>query len=475
MAFYRRWLLALFALILGGGSLFAATKEQSAYAAAVADFRSEIWSRAETEFAQFIQKYPKSTNAPQAVLLAAQAEFKQGDFTNAIAKLTRPDNLAKAGTLADQYVYWTGEARFQNGNLAGAADTFVSLAQNYPNSPMRLRAVVEAAAAYTQLTNWLRHDALLEDTNGAFQRAAQLDPGNALVADGWLSLENSKYQQRDFPGVVAVHDSLTNQWQTLNQSQQCQVAYLYYLAKMGLGDFAAALAAATNLVQIVGTPANRDWLATAWASKGAALERMDDLSEAIQAWQNNLTNAPVTQRRDAILKIADLEFVQGQLTNAEEALTNFLVQFPEAISSDIALLTAGELQLKEYAAQPAATNHLQAASAAFNRFLGTFTNSPLMGKAHLDRGWCESLAGNATNSLNDFTAAAQSASLRAGRSGRGAFQIGRRDVCAGQLRWRAGKLPRGAGRFHQFPRRGRGARRPRALSKPADGPANDQL
>jgi outer membrane protein assembly factor BamD (BamD/ComL family) len=413
MAFYRRWLLVLFALILSGGSLFAAsTKEQRAYNAAKADFRIELWSRADAEFGQFVQKYPKSTNAPEAVLLQAQAEFKQGDLANAIAKLTNPDNLAKAGTLADQYVYWTGEAQFQNAGLTNAAETFVSLAQNFPNSPLRLRAVVEAAAAYTQLTNWLRHDALLENTNGVFQRAAQLDPGNALVADGWLSLENSKYQQRDFPGVVAIYDSLTNQWQTLNQSQQCQGAYLYYLAKMELGDFAAALAAATNLVQIAGTPANQEWLATARASQGKALEKLSWRDEAIAAYGENLTtNAPVTQRREAILKIAELEIVQGQLTNAEEALANFLAQFPEAISADIALLTAGELQLKEYAARPAETNHLQAASAAFNRFLGVFTNSPLAGKAYLDRGWCEWLAGNATNSLNDFTAAAQSASL----------------------------------------------------------------
>ena len=410
MAFLRRWFLVLFALILSSGSLFAAsTKEQRAYAAAVSAFQTEIWDRAEMEFTNFVARYPQSTNAPQAVLLAAQAEFKLGKFPQAIALLNK--NEARAGILADQYVYWIGEAQFQNGNLAGAADTFVSLAQNYPNSLLRLRAIVEAASAYARLGEWLRHDALLEDTNGVFQRAAQLDPGNALVMAGRLSLENSKYQQRDFPGVVAVHDSLTNQWQTLDQGRQCQGAYLYYLAKMELGDFAAALAAATSLVQIAGTPLNQDWLATAWVSQGAALKQMGRLPDAVRAWQNNLTNAPAKQKREAIFEIAESEFVQGNLTNAEGALANFLAQFREADSADIALLTAGELHLKEYAAQPAATNQLTAAQDCFDQFLGAFTNSPLAGKAHLDRGWCEWLAGNATNSLNDFTAAAQSGSL----------------------------------------------------------------
>jgi TolA-binding protein len=398
MAFRWRWLLISFALVLGGGPLLAATKEQSAYAAAVAAFQDEMWSRADTEFAQFIQKYPKSTNAPMALLLEAQAEFKQGDFTNAIAKLTDPDNLEKAAALADQYFYWTGEAQFANSNFPAAADTLVSLSENFPESPMRLRSVVEAAAAYAQLGHWRQHDALLESTNGVFQRAAQLDPGNELVVDGQLSLENSKYQQRDFPGVVAVYELLTNQWQTLNQVQQCQGTYLFYQAKMELGDLAAALASATNLVQIASSPTNQDWLARAWASQGAVLEQMILLPEAIQAWRNNLTNAPVKQKREAIFKIAELEIVQGQLTNAEETLTNFLAQFPDSISADIALLTVGELHLKDHGA----TNQLSAAQECFDQFLRVFTDSPLTGKAYLDRGWCGWFAKDMTNSLADF-------------------------------------------------------------------------
>ncbi len=404
MAFRWRWLLILFALILSGGQLFAAgTKEQRAYAAAVTAFQDEMWGRAETEFAQFIQKYPKSTNAPEAALLQAQAEFKQGKLAQTIALLNA--RKAGAGHLADQYVYWIGEAQFQNGDFTNAAETWIVLTQKFPESQSRLRAVVEAAAAYAQLGRWRQHDALLEDTNGVFQQEAQLDSGNELVLDGQLSLENSKYQQRDFPGVSAVYEWLTNRWETLNQGQQYQGTYLFYLAKMEAGDFGAALSAATDLVQIAGSPGNQDWLATAWASRGAVLEKMDRLPEAIQAWQENLTNAPVMQKREAILKVAELEIVRGQLTNAEEALTNFLAQFPETISADIALLTAGELQLKDYIASRAAgsaTNHLQAASAAFDRFLGAYPDSPFTGNAYLDRGWCEWLVENTTNSLADF-------------------------------------------------------------------------
>jgi TolA-binding protein len=407
MGFRRRWLLILFAFVLGGGPLFAATKEQSAYAAAVAAFQTQDWGRAETQLAQFRQKYPASTNAPEAVLLQAQAAFKQGKLAETIALLADSSRLAKAGPLADQYVYWTGEAQFQNGRLADAAATFVSLVRNFSTSPLRLRAVLEAAAAYARLGDWPRHDALLEAPDSVFQQAARWDPGNELVADGQLSLENSKFQQRDFPAVLAVYERLTNHWQTLNQIQQCQATYMRYRAKMELGDLAAALAAATDLVEIAGTPTNQDWLAAGWSAQGATLEQMNHLPDAIQAWKNNLTNAPARQKWEAIWKIAELEIVQGELTNAGETLTNFLGQFKEADAADIALLTAGELHLKNHAAEPGKTNQLSAARDCFDRFLLTFTNSPLAGKAYLDRGWCHWLAGDPTNSLADFAAAAQ--------------------------------------------------------------------
>ena len=339
--------------------------------------------------------------------MQAQAAFKQGKSADTIALLTDSSHLAKAGPLADQYVYWTGEAQFQSGALTNAAATFVSLARNFPTSPLRLRAVLEAAAAYARLGDWPRHDALLEAPNSVFQQAARWNPGNELVADGQLSLENSKFQQRDFPGALAVYEHLTNHWQTLNQNQQCQATYLRYRAKMELGDLAGAMAAATDLVEIADTPTNEDWLAAGWSAQGAALEQMDLLKEAIQAWQNNLTNAPARQKWEAIWKIAELEIVQGQLTNAGETLTNFLGQFKEADSVDIALLTAGELHLKNHAAEPEETNQLSAARDCFNQFLLTFTNSPLTGKAYLDRGWCRWLAGDQTNSLADFAAAAQ--------------------------------------------------------------------
>ena len=218
MKVFRQIILILCALSFCGGVADASSREERLFTAASSDFKIENWGRAETEFAQFAQRYPKSTNAPLAVLLQAQAQFKQKKYTNIVSTLSRYQALA--GGLADQYELWTGEAQFADTNYPAAADKFLALAKNFPDSPLRLRATVEAAAAYARLADWRSHDALLEDTNGLFQKMMASDPANELVTEGQLSRENSKYQQRDFAGVAAVYGFLTNEWAALKPEQQ---------------------------------------------------------------------------------------------------------------------------------------------------------------------------------------------------------------------------------------------------------------
>jgi outer membrane protein assembly factor BamD (BamD/ComL family) len=413
MAFSRRWFLVVIALVLGGGRLLAAggSREYLAYAAAVAPFQDEMWSRAATNLLQFINKHPNATNVPEAVLMLAQAEYYQGEFAAAIATLNQ--HRAGAESFADQYAYWTGEAQFAGSNFLAAADTLASIPRDFPKSPLQIRltATVAAAAAWAQLGDWRRHDALLDNPDGVFQQAAQEDPASKPVLAGQLSRENSRYQQRDYSGVLAVYALLTNQWQSLDQDQQCQAAYLDHLAGMELGNYAVALAAATNLVQIARTPTNQDWLATAWAAQGAALKSLGRTNGAVQAYEQNLSaGVPEKDQRAAILAISALAMAQADLTNAESKLETFLDQFTNSPESELALLTLGELQLKIYTAT-SATNQLASAQTHFDQFIGAFTNSPLAGKAHLDRGWCEWLGGDTNASLADFQTAAQATGL----------------------------------------------------------------
>jgi TolA-binding protein len=409
MVFLRQSFLILFALILGGEISFAAssTKEQTAYAAAVSAFQDGMWNRAETEFGQFNKIYPNSTNAPMAVLLEAEAQFRQGKFTDAIALLNDTNNMAKAGNLADQYVYWIGEAQFTNQDYSAAANTFVSLAQHFPRSQFQLSSVVEAAAADVQLADWPQISVLLEDTNGVFQRAAQMDPANELVSRGRLLLAQAKFEQKDFSGGLAVLTSLNSQ--TLKPELDWQRAYLLYQNRDAAGDFDGALAATINLLQIA--PAEKDAAlhAESVAMHAGALEKSGRTDEAIAAYRENLTNsAPVAQQRQAVLRIAELAIAQKQIPVATNALENFLAQFPDSPAADIVVLTLGELHLKNYVAQPEiATNDLAEAQARFDQFVGAFTNSPLLGKAFLDRGWSFWITQKNPESLTNFEMAVQ--------------------------------------------------------------------
>jgi len=405
MAFRWQWLLILPVLLSGGGQGFAATaREDRAYAAAVSAFQDGMWSRAETEFAQFVQKYPKSDRLAETVLLQAEAEFKQGKLPQAIALLTA--HKAEAGNLADQYVYWIGEAQFQGGNLTAAAETFTALTRDFPESSLRLRVVVEAAAAHAQLNEWPQLSALLEETNSVFQRAAQMDPASELVARGQLLLAQAEFAQNDFTGATAVLGSMNSQ--TLKPELDWQRAYLLYRVRLAAGDTNAALAVTTNLVQIARSENDEVLQAAGVALRAGMLEQLGLKAEALAAYQENLTNAPVERQRQAILKIAELAIAQNQLSDARQSLEKFLVQFPDSAATDVALLTLGELHLKDYILQPAATNLLLAAQLRFDQFLHTFTTGPLAGKAYLDYGWCLWLAGktNAPETLVAFRAAA---------------------------------------------------------------------
>jgi TolA-binding protein len=405
MFFRRQILLIFFVLILSCGNLFAAseTKEQQAYAAAVAAFQDEIWNRAETEFDQFVKKFPNSPDVPQASLLQAQAEFKQGKLDNAIALLKARE--PQAGLLADQFNFWIGEAQFAATNFTGAAETFSGLTREFTNSPLQLNAVVNEAAAFTRLGDWSRVENILQDTNGIFSRAAQSDSGNELIARGRLFLVQAKFAQNDFRGASAVLDFL--KVNALPPELDWQRDEWIYRLDRSANELDAALADTTGLSQIARLENRADWTAQATAMRAEILEKSNRPLEAAATYAENLTNAPAEQQQQAILKIAEIDLAQNQGTHAEQALENFLAQFTNAPAADVARLTLGELYLKDFVGQPLATNQLLLARTNFDQFINTFTNSPLLGKAFLDRGWANWLAGKKLESLGDFKSATE--------------------------------------------------------------------
>ena len=399
MNFFRHWRLIACVLVLGGGQLaMAASREDRAYAAAVAAFNTKIWDRAETELAQFRQRFPKSERLTEAVLLQAQADYQQGKFAEVIALLA---DAGKAGKFADQYVYWTAQARFRTGDLVNAAEIFAALAGKFPQSPLGLTATVEAAAAWERLGNWPKMVAVLGDDNGGLQRAVRLKTGGETVARGLLLLARARAAQKDFTGADAVLARLDVP--ALTGELNWQRNWLRYQNKAAENDWAAALAAAEDLLLLAPQTQSAENLAAAQAMRATALEKLNRPAEAELAWSQNLANVPAEYQSNAVLQVAALAVAQNNFTNAEAALEKFTAQFPASPVAALAWLTLGELNLKNFIASPADTNQLALAQTRFDQA----TNSPLAGRAFLDRGWLGWLAGRTNDCFADFAQAEQ--------------------------------------------------------------------
>jgi TolA-binding protein len=442
MVMLWRWLLVFSTLAAGMAPAEAAgSRETRDYTAATEAFHDEMYGLAESEFAQFVHKYPKSGYAAEAELMQAEAELKQGKFAPAIALLSERE--AEAGGLKDQYVYWLGEAQFQMRDYNAAAATFSRLARDFPGSALRLDATVDEAAARAKLGQWTQVSALLQKPGGAFQTAAKATPADERVMRGQLLLAEALLTQNHTGAAVAVLQSLAAQ--PLKPALDWQRTYLLCRVQLADGETNAALAATTNLLHLAQLEGRADWQAESVAMRADALKQSGRTGEAMAVYQENLTtNAPDQWQQQAVLKIAELAVAQHQFTNAEQSLSDFLRQFSNAPAADVALLTLGELHLKEYVASgqaEAATNQLLAAGAELDQFIGAFTNSALLGKAYLDRGWTFWLEGRTNECLTAFQAAARmlppSVDLAVARFKLGDVQFAEKDYADARENYRA--------------------------------------
>ncbi|MBC8094279.1 MAG: tetratricopeptide repeat protein, partial [Akkermansiaceae bacterium] len=189
------------AALFGGG-------EGKAFDAASNSFRLEMWERAEREFAEFGKEYPKSERLSDAVLLQAQAQFAQRKYREML-ELLEP-RQAQAGSLADQYLYWIGEAQFKATNYSAAAVTFGKLAREFPTFSKRLEAAVNEAAALAKLGHWTNVVELLRNPGGPFRLAASAAAaGDEMVARGFLLQAEVQFTLQMLPDAEVTLKKIT--------------------------------------------------------------------------------------------------------------------------------------------------------------------------------------------------------------------------------------------------------------------------
>ena len=154
--------------------------------------------------------------------------------------------------------------------------------------------------------------------------------------------------------------------------------------------------------------------------QGKILEQLNQFEAAVQAYaKNDVEGLPAESRKQAQLKIIELTLAQEKIAEAAQKLETFFAQHPGDAASDAALLTLGELHLKQHlagletnatnviASPVPATNHLQQALAQLDQLVKKFPQSPFVGKANLTRGWCWWVDGKIPESLASFKAAAE--------------------------------------------------------------------
>jgi TolA-binding protein len=427
------------ALISVGARLHAATSgENRAYDVADKAFKIESWEYAGKKFGEFVQKYPKSSRVSDAILFQAMARYHLNHFDDTIALLSM--NRSRAGIWEDEYLYWTAQAHFKKGNFQAAADVFAQLIERFRDSPRCLEAAVGQATAIGRLGEWPQVAGLLQKTNGVFREAATSATPDEFVARGYMLLGEAELVLKNFTAAQDALESMGGQ--TFNRELMWRREYLRCRLELAKGRTNEALENTGDLLALAGAPVpaqggtnaapaqpDAPWpdeqtpaaglLAESWSFRASILEELTRFDDAIAAYTNNIvTSAPVDQQRHALFKIAELNLARNRYALATKALEDYLNDHGESGAADMALLTIGELQLKQAGfantnslrntlAGATLTNLVQQALARFDALLTAFPSSPLAGKALLDKGWCLWTDGKYAQSEEAFRLAAE--------------------------------------------------------------------
>ncbi|MEO8427342.1 MAG: tetratricopeptide repeat protein [Verrucomicrobiota bacterium] len=423
--FMARLFLALFVLLCASGFIARAATpaEDRDFNSAARTFKDEMFERAEKEFAEFNRKYPDSLRLPEAVFLQARSLFErqktntgpQGAFSSVVSLLAT--NIARAGTLADQYRYWIGETQFHSGDYRAAADSFAQLIKDYADSPLVLNASYAEAFAWYKSGNLVRTIELLQKPASAFQRASQTRLNDDFTVKGFLLLAEALFAQHDFKATETTLSGLANR--VLKPEQKWQRQYLLARLQLANRRTADALQTVTNLLTLSAAVGAPKLQAETKALEGEIFQELQQTASAIAAYTNNLApSMPDGYQRQALLKIIDLTLGQGNLDPAVQWLETFLAKKPQDPLLDLVRFTLGELRLKQYYQQlenrsgppevaPTAANLLAQARAQFSQVITNYPQSGLLGKAHFDRAWCFWEERKYKESRDDFKAASE--------------------------------------------------------------------
>jgi TolA-binding protein len=393
----------------------AQSPEDQAFEYAFNRFKDFHYPQAETNFSDFLAKYTNSTHRADAILYLARARLYQSNFTGAIDLLQK--SSPEAGGLKHEYLFWIAKARYAAGDLTNAAEGFATVAKDFPLSSRRLEASYDQAEARSRIGDWPGVIGLLQQADGPFELAAAQDAKSEFAGLGWLLLgEALLHENRPADGekVVLGFDpsGLTQDLQWHRQDLLCRL-------QLAGGRAEAALITSTKALELALDPRHQ---AASVFLQGEILEKLGRPIEALGVYAKNLVESqPQEVQRQALSRTIPLTVALNPLPQAIQALDTLIKQHPQTKAQDLAQVSLGELYLKACAAPPGSAaesnapagpdtnlpaNLLASALTNFNMVITNFTNSPLLARARLDRGWCGWLSTNIAAAKADFQEAA---------------------------------------------------------------------
>ncbi|MBI3867718.1 MAG: tetratricopeptide repeat protein [Verrucomicrobia bacterium] len=389
-------------------------EETRAFEAARNAFQDRNYSVARKFFAEFVQQFPGSDRAAEAILIQARATLEQGEVESALKLLE--SSLPKGGRVADEYRYWMGVAHHSQGRFAAAAEQFGRLLKDHPASARRLEAAYGEARARFKLGEWSRVVELLRSPSGSFREAVKTRPKDDLATSGDLMLVEALLELRNYGEAETLARSLEGRKLTVELRWRIQQTLCRVLLESQ--RFPAALTQSSNAVLSARETGAPSAVAESLQIQAAILERLNQLAEAAQVYEKNLQPpTPLERQLEALLQLIRLHVARNQFNAATQRLELLLAQSAGGTNADVALITYGEIFLRQFlsAAKSEATNTtasvstnvLNEATARFDQLLRAFPASRFTGLAHLYRGWALWSQERTSESQEAFRAALQ--------------------------------------------------------------------
>ncbi len=396
MAVLSRWILIVTGLLAAGPLVAAEAPGEGAFNSAVTLLHDSFSQKAEAAFAEFTRRFTNSTHIPEAFLYQAMARCQMSNYDGAIQLLLA--HQGQAGKWADQYLLSLGQASLKKEDYPAACGAFSNLVSQFRESPLRVDAALGEATAWAKRQEWPRVIELIQKPDGVLQSAARTNLVNDAVQSSFLLLAEALLARKDYPAADAALQTLAQV--RMNPALAWQRQLWFCRIRLAQGRPQDALPYATNM--LAAASADRGLLAETYAFMADLFEQLGRGDDALAVYTNNLAGGtPPDRQHQAIEKVTGLFLARDRIAEAAQTLDAFCTNNPDAPPTDLALLKLGELRLRQYVDAsrtnrvpiaatnaPAANTNLLRAIIALKDLVRKFPLSPLLGRGHLDLGWC---------------------------------------------------------------------------------------